>query len=112
MADPFDALRQPIVPRAPRPEFAAALRARLAAVVRPTTPGMRRLVPYLSVADAAAAIEWYSDVFGASVVTRMTGADGRVNHSELAVGELTFMVAEEHRVEEVISPATAGGTTV
>ena len=36
MADAFDALREPLIPLAPRPTFAAALRRRLSAELGPT----------------------------------------------------------------------------
>jgi len=82
MTDPFDALREPVVPLAPRPEFARALRQRIAAELGPDTEGttmtthtlaireytparLHSLTPYLATSDPAAAIAWYTDVFDA-----------------------------------------------
>ena len=48
--------------------------------------GMSELTPYLCVANARAAIEWYGDVLGAEVVYEpIEMEDGRIGHVELAV---------------------------
>ena len=44
------------------------------------------LVPYLMVADAAAAIDFYRKAFGATETARMTSPDGkRIVHAEIAI---------------------------
>ncbi len=61
-ADPLEALRLPIVPVEPRPEFAAALLRRLQAVDpprRPTTPTIRYFVQ-----DMDAAVDFYCQLLG------------------------------------------------
>ena len=52
----------------------------------PTNVGV--LQPYLAVRDAARAIAWYGDVFGAvEVGARYTEDDGRIGHAEIRIGE-------------------------
>lgn len=54
--------------------------------VSPIPPGYTSLTPFLVVDGAAAAIEFYADVFGAEVVERMAASDGTVAHAELDFG--------------------------
>ena len=46
-------------------------------------PVIRDVYPYLCVRDAAAAIEFYSGVFGAEELLRLTSLDGRIARSRL-----------------------------
>ncbi|MDQ1374919.1 MAG: PhnB protein [Actinomycetota bacterium] len=127
--DPMDALRQPIVPRRPSDEFAASLRRRLEGELFPTPPGgtvstttaTRSFVPpgmhsvgtYLAVRDARAAIAWYSDVFGAVEHSPMlVGADGRVGHASIRIGDTVVMLADPYELENVGNPEELGGTSV
>jgi uncharacterized glyoxalase superfamily protein PhnB len=48
--------------------------------------GYSSLTPMIAVSPAAKAIEFYRDVFGARVTTRMNGPDGTVWHAELDFG--------------------------
>ena len=128
MPDPFDALREPVVPLAPRPELAHELRRRLVAElaldhqeetmptleIREYTPArLHSLTPYLSCKDAARAIEWYQDVFDARVVMApIIMDDGHVGHCELRIGDTVFMLADEYAAEGVFSPETLGGNSV
>ena len=48
--------------------------------------GYTSLTPFLVVAGAARAIEFYRTVFGAAVVSRTDGPDGLVPHAELDFG--------------------------
>ena len=77
----------------------------------PTTTGTT-LVPYLCVAGASAAIDWYLDVFGGSVTVRYDGDDGRVGHAELSIAGATVFLADEHPEYGVVGPRTLGGTAV
>ncbi|BBZ29818.1 glyoxalase [Mycolicibacterium madagascariense] len=49
-------------------------------------PGYTSLTPFLVVDGAAAAIDFYTSVFGATVVERMAGSDGTIAHAELDFG--------------------------
>ena len=126
MTDPFDTLREPIAPVAPRPSFARELRRRLAdqlgvstvttghiAAVREYTPArLHSMVPYLCCSPADRAIEWYQTVFDARLVgDPIIMPDGHVGHAELRVGDTVFMLADEFEAELHLSPQTLGGTS-
>lgn len=59
--------------------------------------GYSTLTPMIVVNDGAAAIAFYENVFGAKVVTRMTGPDSRIWHCELQLesGRLELMDAND-----------------
>ncbi|WP_349269770.1 VOC family protein [Mycolicibacterium parafortuitum] len=124
MIDPLDVLRSGDLPVAPDPEFARRLRDRLEAAAnlfeqqpdrtrgvtmtgtdaaiaelnRPAAaPSSAALLPYLTVADARSAIEWYGDVFGAEVVGQPVEMDdGRIGHAELTMAGATVYLADEY----------------
>jgi uncharacterized glyoxalase superfamily protein PhnB len=130
MADPFDALREPVAPLAPRPEFARALRQRLVAELRPdpsepeevpvptlaireyTPARLHSLTVYIALDDPARAIEWYQEVFDARLLgDPIIMPDGRIGHAELRVGDSVFMLAGEFPEEQHLSPETLGGSS-
>ncbi len=77
-----------------------------------TTPATA-LTPYLCVADARAAIDWYTDVLGAEVVyDPIVMDDGKVGHVELAVDGARWMMSDEFAEAGVAAPASDRGTSV
>jgi len=72
----------------------------------------QRLTPYLCCADTAAAIDFYTTVFGAVQVQRWTSADGRIGHAELELAGQRLFLADEHPEIGVRGPRTLGGTAV
>jgi uncharacterized glyoxalase superfamily protein PhnB len=124
--DPFESLREPIAPIAPRAVFASELRRRLqqqlglvpaddhALAVREYTPArLRSLTPYLACRRADEAIEWYQRVFDARLLgDPIIMEDGHVGHAELRVGDTVFMLADEYPAEDHLSPETLGGSSV
>jgi PhnB protein len=74
--------------------------------------GYSSLTPYLMVKGAAAAIDFYKNVFGAMENMRMPMPDGRIGHAELRIGDSVLMLADEFPEAEAMSPTTLGGTTV
>jgi uncharacterized glyoxalase superfamily protein PhnB len=124
MRDPFEDLRRDDVPVAPDAEFAADLRARLeralalprgvVPVTRPieTEPARSAVVPYLAVADARRAIDWYREVFGAELAGEpIVMPDGRIGHAELTLAAGTIYLADAHPEIGVTAPR-AGEATV
>jgi PhnB protein len=81
-------------------------------MVEPIPDGYPRLTPYLIVDGAAAAIDFYVSVLGASERMRMGGPDGRVGHAELEIGDSVIMLADEHPEMNARGPRTVGGTPV
>jgi PhnB protein len=58
--------------------------------------GYNTVTPYLVIKGAAKAIDYYKNVFGASVVVRMDGPGGSVAHAELKIGDSHIMLADEN----------------
>lgn len=135
----FDALRHDDEPVAPNRGFVEQLRTRITTALAAKielperTPAMtdtptpasttsapaasaasppNTLVPYLSVHDAAAAIDWYRVVFEATELVRYVGDDGRIGHGELDIGGAKVMLADEYPDYGAVSPRTVGGTPV
>lgn len=74
---------------------------------------MGELTPYLCVADARRAIEWYVDVLGAQVVFEpIVMDDGRIGHVELAVGGGRWMMSDEFESAGVAAPDTSRGAPI
>jgi uncharacterized glyoxalase superfamily protein PhnB len=130
MTDPFEALREPVTPVDPDPEFAGRLRTRLTREVfalsggtmsqqtvatqverEPTWPPA--LTPYIVVSDARRATDWYVEVFGAQRRGQpVVNADGTIGHAEVGIGDAVLMFSEasdlwpEVPVRAPDSPAT------
>src|SRR5258708_35455469 len=65
-------------------------------MVKPIPDGFHSLSPHLTVADAAAAIEFYKQAFGATEMGRMPAPDGkRVMHAMLRTGDSSLMPNDE-----------------
>ncbi|HEX5308914.1 MAG TPA: VOC family protein [Solirubrobacteraceae bacterium] len=71
-----------------------------------------QLMPDLIVDGAAAAIDFYKEVFGATERMRMPGPDGRVGHAELQIGGAVVMLADENPEMNIRGPRVVGGTPV
>ncbi|MGH2754303.1 MAG: VOC family protein [Actinomycetota bacterium] len=80
--------------------------------VKPIPDGYPRVTPYLCVDDAAAAIDFYVDVLGATERLRMPAPDGRIGHAELELGGSLVMLADEYPEMGIRSPRSIGGTPV
>jgi PhnB protein len=82
------------------------------AMVNAIPEGYRRVTPYLIVDGAAAAIDFYTSVFGASERMRMDAPEGKVGHAELEIGDSVIMLADEHPEMNARGPRSIGGTPV
>ncbi|HYV49363.1 MAG TPA: VOC family protein [Myxococcaceae bacterium] len=66
----------------------------MAKSTKPVPEGLRSLTPQIVVNDAAAALELYQRAFGAEVMGKMTGPDGKsVMHSHVRIGDSVLFVA-------------------
>jgi PhnB protein len=79
---------------------------------QPVPAGYPRVIPYLSVDGAEAAIDFYSTVFGARERMRLPGPDGRIGHAELELGDALIMLADAFPEMGIQSPHGIGGTAV
>ena len=78
---------------------------------KPIPEGYHSVTPYLTVDDAAAAIEYYTKVFGAKESVRMDGPDGKIGHAELEIGDSVVMLADPTPSSSARPPSELGGTT-
>lgn len=67
-------------------------------------PGYSTLTPFLCVSDGAAAIDFYTGVFGATVVSRMDLPDGRVAHAELQLEQGRLQLADAMDEYGLVAP--------
>jgi uncharacterized glyoxalase superfamily protein PhnB len=123
--DAFTSLARPIVPEQPRQRFADDLRARLLraatteVTLTPRAPAPiphsdertqavpQTITPYLCVADAPAALEWYRTYFGATV-DNVIEWEGRIGHAELEFGGAEFYLSDEAPSLGVLAPTSLG----
>jgi len=57
---------------------------------------IKELFPYLHVRDAAGAIRFYQQAFGAREIFRLTEPGGRIGHAEIDFGGTTLMLSGEY----------------
>lgn len=67
--------------------------------------GYTTLTPYLVVQPARHAIDFYASVFGATVVHRMDGPDGRVQHCELDLGLGRLQLSDPMPALHLVAPS-------
>jgi uncharacterized glyoxalase superfamily protein PhnB len=78
--------------------------------VKAIPDGYHSITPHMTVRDAARAIEFYKQAFGAT--TRggvMQGPDGKIMHAELIIGDSALMLADEFPQFGSLSPQSTGG---
>ena len=80
--------------------------------VKPIPDGYPRVSPYLVVDGAAQAIDFYTQVLGASERMRMGGPDGKIGHAELEFGDSVVMLADEYPDMGYVGPKAVGGNPV
>jgi PhnB protein len=79
---------------------------------KPIPDGYHAVTPYLICADAARAIAFYKEAFGASERMRIGAPEGKVGHAEVAIGDCTVMLADEHPEMGARAPRSIGGSPV
>ena len=80
--------------------------------VNPVPEGYHTATPYLIVNDAAAALEFYKQAFGATELFRMAKPDGKVGHAEFKIDDSILMLADEAPEVGARSPESLGGSPV
>ena len=78
---------------------------------KPIPEGYHTVTPYLCCKDAAAAIEFYKEAFGATEILRMDN-QGKVGHAEIQIGDSRIMLADEFPEIGFLSPRTVGGSPI
>ncbi len=80
--------------------------------VRPIPDNYPRVSPYLCVDGAADAIDWYTEVLGATERGRIRSPGDKIGHAELEFGGSLIMLADEFPEAGVYGPEHVGGTPV
>jgi PhnB protein len=78
--------------------------------VKPIPEGYHTITPFLTVRDAARAIEFYKQAFGAKERGVMKDPSGKVMHAELTIGDSVIMLADEFPDFGALSPQALGGS--
>lgn len=74
--------------------------------------GMTAVTPHLVCRNAAAAIDFYRQAFGAEECARLAGPDGRVMHAQIRIGGACVMLTDEYPEMGCLSPLSLGGSPV
>ncbi|MEU2036929.1 VOC family protein [Nocardia amamiensis] len=80
--------------------------------VKPIPEGYPVVSPGLAIDGAAAAIEFYKNVFGATERMRMPGPEGKIAHCELMFGNSVVMLGDPAPDMDFLDPKTVGGSPV
>jgi PhnB protein len=80
--------------------------------VTPVPADQPVLSPHLIVKDAARAIAFYTQAFGARELFRLTEPGGKVGHAEMDVAGARLALADEYPDFGALAPQTVGGSPV
>lgn len=80
--------------------------------VKPIPDDMPALTPHLVCDDAAAAIDFYAQAFGAVEATRLSGPGGKLMHAMLRIGGSPLMLVDEFPEMGALGPRTLKGSPV
>jgi PhnB protein len=78
--------------------------------VNPIPSGYHSLTPSVVVDNAAKAIDFYRDAFGAKETYRLPMGD-KIGHAEMQIGDSRFMLSDEYPNRDALSPKSRGGAT-
>ena len=78
--------------------------------VHHTPDGYHSVTPYLIVNDAAKALDFYRDAFGATELFRLPMGD-KIGHAEIMIGDTHLMLADEFPDMGALGPNSRGGPT-
>lgn len=78
--------------------------------VPPIPDAMHGAIPYLCCREAARALAFYKEAFGASEILRLAEPNGRIGHAEFRIGNAVIMLSDEYPEMKVLSPQALGGS--
>ena len=81
-------------------------------MVRYIPDGYHTVTPYLIINDAARALDFYRQAFGAVEVMRFSDPSGKIGHAEIKIGNSHVMLADEYADMGYKSPTAYGGSPV
>lgn len=81
-------------------------------VINPIPRGYRSATPALVIRGADAAIDFYTNVFGAVELSRINGMDGiSIQRAEIKIGNSVLHISDELPEFGILSPLSLGGTS-
>lgn len=80
--------------------------------VKAVPEGYHTATPYLTIRNAAQALDFYKRAFGATEVMRMADSNGKVGHAEIRIGDSAIMLSDEFPDMDARSPQLIGGSPV
>ncbi|CAG9932208.1 VOC family protein [Candidatus Nitrotoga arctica] len=81
--------------------------------VKSIPEGHHNVTPYLSIKNAAKAIEFYKEAFGATEMYRLETPNGLIGHADIKIGDSRIMLADPcEGVGTFRAPDSLGGTSV
>ena len=81
-------------------------------MVKPIPDGFHTITPHIVCRDAAKALEFYREAFGASEIHRALTPDGKIMHAAMKIGNSMLMVVDEFPEWKCLGPQSIGGTGV
>src|SRR5271169_2264388 len=60
--------------------------------IKPVSDGYTTVTPWLISRDTARLIDYVTEAFGATEISRLTSADGRIEHAEVRIGNAIVMM--------------------
>jgi PhnB protein len=80
-------------------------------MTQPIPEGYHTVTLYLTLDEAAEAIEFYKDALGAEERMRMEAPGGKIGHAELQIGDSLVMISDAFPGSTTRPPRELGGTT-
>jgi PhnB protein len=80
--------------------------------IKPVPDGYPTATPYLTIKNAAGAIDFYKRAFDATETMRMTDPSGRIGHAEIKIGNSPIMLSDEFPDMGARSPESIGGSPI
>ena len=74
--------------------------------------GFHSVTPHITLRDAAQAIDFYKQAFGAKELGRILTPDGKVMHAAIRIGDSLIMMNDEFPGMGCASSETLGGTNI
>ena len=80
--------------------------------VKKIPEGMHSVTPHLICAGAADAIEFYKKAFNSAEMSRLPGANGKLMHASVRIGDSTVMLTDEMPDYGALGPKALKGSPV
>lgn len=80
--------------------------------IKPVPEWMHTVTPHIVCDGAADAIEFYKKAFKAEEVMRLPGADGKLMHGAIRIGDSMIMLADEYAECNSLGPKALKGSPV